>query len=154
MVGAVQSYDHWAAVTPVAIVELVAPICQITTGPSGVPSTVGHSPEMRAVPPAATVIDVGDTDRGIGGSWAGSVVLVVVVVEVVVVDGDDVDVDVVVELVGAATVSSGAGGSSSPWSPAPAGLGPTPASISSPHAAVAAPTTSVAKPPTRITMKS
>ena len=79
-VGAVQSYDHAAAVTPVAIGVTVEPICQISTGPSGAPSTTGHSPEIRAVPPTPTVIEAGATLSGIGGAGA---LVVVVLLEVV-----------------------------------------------------------------------
>jgi hypothetical protein len=84
--GAVQSYDHEAAVTLVAITVTAAPICQISTGPSTEPPAEAHVPEIRAVPPGPTVIVLGDTLSGTGeGATVVLGGLVVVIAAVVVV---------------------------------------------------------------------
>jgi hypothetical protein len=111
--GAVQSYDHEAAVTLVAITVTEAPICQISTGPSTEPPAEAHVPEIRAVPPGPTVIVLGDTLSGTGEGatvvLGGLVVVIapVVVVVVVVVVAKVVDV-VLAVVVGVVVVASGA----------------------------------------------
>jgi hypothetical protein len=126
----------------------VEPICQISTGPSGAPSTTGHSPEIRAVPPTPTVIEAGATLSGIGGAGA----LVVVVLEVVLVGSASSWSESLVW--GSVGLGTTAGGSGTNSSSAAAGVGPAPLSMSNPHAAVAVATTTVVSPPNLITTKS